>query len=76
MIKIFDIFLIKKKNLCKTSYDACINLFNNLNPWIIPDVLIQIINCMKKSTRDDSKINGLKLICYLSEITKNKLNYV
>ena len=74
IIKIFNIFSNKKKkNLYQTSYDACLNLFNNLNPWIIPDVLLQIINCMKKSTRDDSKINGLKLICYLSENYKEQI---
>merc|ERR1711871_1151307 len=76
VLKIFDIFSNKKKkNLYQISYEACINLINNLNPWIIPDLLLQIMDLMKKNTKDDSKINGLKLICYLSENYYQQIKY-
>ena len=74
--QVFTIFSNKKKgNLYAISYDCCINLINNSHPWIIPDLVNLLISLMKKSTRDSSKINGLKILLYLSENYKEQIKF-
>ena len=74
--KIYKLFANKKKkDLYQVSYDACLNIVNNLSEWIMPQLLNIITTNMVNTTRDPAKINGLKLIIYITENYPRQIKY-